>query len=47
VSEDIRTLFCAACDRVGVAYRQSNPKTVSVARSSSVALLDTFVGPKS
>ena len=46
VSDDIRRLFCAACRRVGVEYTWSNWKTVSVARASSVALLDGFVGPK-
>lgn len=46
VSDDIRRLFCDACRSVGVAYTWSNWKTVSVARGASVALLDTFVGPK-
>ncbi len=47
VSDDIRRLFCAACRQLGVSYTWSNPKTVSVARAPSVALLDSFVGPKS
>lgn len=47
VSDDIRRLFSAACRRVGVEYTWSNWKTVSIARASSVALLDSFVGPKS
>jgi hypothetical protein len=46
VSDDIRRLFCAACRRVGVEYTWNDWKTVSVARRPSVALLDTFVGPK-
>ena len=46
VSDDIRRLFSAACRHVGVQYTWSNWKTVSVARAASVALLDTFVGPK-
>lgn len=46
VSDDIRRLFCAACRRVGVEYTWNNWKTVSIARAPSVALLDTFVGPK-
>jgi hypothetical protein len=46
VSDDIKKLFCEACDRVGVAYRHSNPRTVSIARAPSVALLDSFIGPK-
>ena len=47
VSDDIRRIFCEACRRVGVAYTWNNWKTVSIARAPSVALLDTFVGPKS
>jgi hypothetical protein len=46
VSDDIRRLFCDACDRLGVDYRLSNWKTVSVAKAGSVARLDEFVGPK-
>lgn len=46
VSDDIRRLFCAALRRVGVEYTWNNWKTVSIARAGSVALLDTFVGPK-
>ena len=46
VSDDIRRIFCEACRRVGVAYTWNNWKTVSIARAPSVALLDTFVGPK-
>ncbi len=47
VSTDIKALFCDACDRLGIAYSFSNWKTVSIARARSVALLDSFVGPKS
>jgi hypothetical protein len=46
VSNDIRRLFCEACDRLGIEYTLSRWKTVSIARSMSVALLDEFVGPK-
>jgi hypothetical protein len=45
-SADIRELFCEACDRVGTEWRQMNRWTISVARRDSVALLDTFIGPK-
>ncbi len=38
--------FSATCRRVGVRYTWNNWKTVSIARAGSVALLDTFVGPK-
>ena len=46
VSDDIRRLFCTTCRRVGVEYTWSNWKTVSIARASSVALLDAHVGAK-
>ena len=47
VSTDIKALFWEACDRLRIAYSFSNWKTVSIARAGSVALLDSFVGPKS
>jgi hypothetical protein len=46
VSDDIRGLFCDACDRLGIAYRFNRWNEVSIARRESVALLDSFVGPK-
>ena len=46
VSDDIRGLFCEACRRLGIHYTQNNWKTISIARSGSVARLDEFVGPK-
>jgi hypothetical protein len=46
VSPDIQEIFRAACDRLGIQYRQSKWNTISIARAPSVALLDTFVGPK-
>ena len=45
-SEDILGLFEDACDRLGIEWRRSNWKTISVARRMSVARLDSFVGPK-
>lgn len=45
-SADIRGLFCAACERVGVRWTQSNARNISVAHRDSVALFDTFIGPK-
>ena len=47
LSPDIRAMFCAACDRLGVRWTQSNERNISVARRDSVAILDAFVGPKS
>ena len=46
VSDDIRRIFCQACDDYGVAWRQSNWRTISVARALDVARLDLAVGPK-
>ncbi len=46
-SDDIRRLFTTACNRLGVKWRQWTRYHVSVAQRASVALLDTYVGPKS
>jgi hypothetical protein len=46
VSDDIRRLFSDTCERLGIEYTWSKWKTVSIARAGSVALLDSFVGPK-
>jgi hypothetical protein len=40
LSEDIRGLFCATCDMLGVRWTLSNPRNVSVSHRDSVALLD-------
>lgn len=46
MSADIRGLFCASCERIGVHWTQSNHRNISVSHRRSVALLDAFVGPK-
>ena len=46
-SGDIRGIFTRACDVLGIEWRQMNRWTISVAKGSSVAILDQFVGPKS
>jgi len=46
-SGQIRGIFCQACDDYGVPWRQSNWKTISVARAAGVAKLDLVIGPKS
>lgn len=43
---DILELCCWALDLVGVAWRQSNWKTISVSRREAVARLDGLIGPK-
>jgi hypothetical protein len=46
-SLDIRELCCWALDLVGVPWRQSNWKTISVSTRPAVARLDELIGPKS
>jgi hypothetical protein len=45
-SADIRALFCEYCEKLGIRWTQSNPRNISVSHRDSVALLDSFVGPK-
>jgi len=46
LSTDIQGLFCSACDSAGVRWTKSSHKNISVSDKTSVALLDSFVGPK-
>lgn len=45
-STDIQGIFTDACDRLGVRWTRSNWRNISISHRDSVALLDTFVGPK-
>jgi hypothetical protein len=45
-SEEIRGLFCWACDLYGVGWRRMSWKAISIARAADVARLDEEVGPK-
>lgn len=45
-SDDIRRVFTDACNRLGVEWRKWGRWDISVAKRDSVALLDSFVGPK-
>ena len=45
-SADIRRIFCAHCELIGVRWTRSNHRNISVSHRDSVALLDTFIGPK-
>ena len=45
-SDDIRRIFCNACDLLGVEWRVMNAWNISVARRASVSRLDEFIGPK-
>jgi hypothetical protein len=42
----IQEIFCDACDRLGIAWRQDGPWNISVARREAVATMDRHVGPK-
>jgi hypothetical protein len=46
-SDDIRDIFCLACDLYGVAWRRMNQWNISIARWADVAKLDLVIGPKS
>lgn len=45
-SQDIKCIFCTACDQLRIQWRVMNAKTISIARRESVARLDEFIGPK-
>lgn len=45
-STDILGLCTWALDLLGISWRQTNPRHISVARRQAVAALDTHVGPK-
>lgn len=45
-SDDIRALFCAALDELGIPWTRPRWFEVAVYRKAAVARLDEFVGPK-
>lgn len=45
-SEDIKAIFCDACDLMSLRWTRSGEKTIYVSRKADVAVLDRFVGPK-
>ena len=45
-SEDIKAIFCAALDRLGILWRRMNRKSISIARRDEVLKMDLIVGPK-
>jgi hypothetical protein len=45
-SAGIRSIFCRACDVYGVAWKQSNWRTISISRRDAIARLDDVIGPK-
>ena len=46
-SEEIRRWCCDALDLLGIPWRQSNRKTISVSTRAGVGRLDELIGPKS
>ena len=45
-SLDIQAILGSALDRVGVAWRNNRPNSISIARRAAVQTLDEHVGPK-
>jgi hypothetical protein len=45
-SQDIRLMCCWALDLVGIPWRQSGPRTISVSTRAGVARLDELIGMK-
>jgi hypothetical protein len=45
-SEDIRAIFCHACDLMGLHWTRSGSSKIYVSRKADVARLDEFIGPK-
>lgn len=45
-SDDIRRYFTDALDRLGIDWKRSNERVISIAKKEAVARLDGFVGPK-
>ncbi len=45
-SEDIKRMFCRACDLLGVRWTTPKWNVISIARRSDVRFLDGFIGPK-
>lgn len=45
-SDDIRWIFCHACDQLGVHWTKAGKYRIYVSRKADVAKLDTFIGPK-
>jgi hypothetical protein len=45
-SADNRSIFCGACDLVGVHWTAAGEKDIYVSRKADVEFLDGFIGPK-
>ena len=45
-SEDIKRLFCDACDSLGIGWTRAGAREIAVARRPDVKRLEGFIGPK-
>jgi hypothetical protein len=45
-SEDIRKIFCQACDDFGIRYTRPSWRVISISKRPEVGKLDTIIGPK-
>ena len=45
-SDDIRQIFCDACDAMDIHWTRSGKRNIYVSRKADVARLDEFIGPK-
>lgn len=45
-SEDIKAIFCAHLDLLGIGWTRPNEVSIAIDRRAEVAKLDAFVGPK-
>ncbi len=47
LSEDIKHIYCAALDRLGIPWTRPCSKQIAVYRKAAAARMDEFIGPKS
>ena len=45
-SEDIKRLFCASLDSLGIPWTRPDDRGIAIYRKAAVARLDEFIGPK-
>jgi hypothetical protein len=45
-SEDIKTMFCATLDRLGIPWTRPCGRQIAIYRKAAVRRLDMFIGPK-
>jgi hypothetical protein len=46
LSEGIRTIFCDACNQLGLRWTRGGAHRIYISRKADVARMDEFVGPK-